>query len=580
MDDIDKINYFHLCSNEILKKIAKISKNRNIFDLSVNYNNYFENTPKVDDMWSLISTSLLMSENLFGTDNIYQILDDNLFEKIEEVIKLGLSADWRECYDNYFLDNNNNRVNEFHHLIDFHMEEYFDDEEAYNDYKQFGCNSSVIDNDCLDYKKLIVRIRNAIAHSNYEVIDNNFLRVYHYENDSNEMDLNIILNKTIILTIIDELNQRAFELLDDITSEYENKFDKLHFESRLVSDSEIIEYLLSFNAFDKDKCIEFLNEAKKDEKFYELSSWENDRELLYDNLDRFDIIYELICGKYMMVRDYATALDALIYDKLNSDSSITGYLWDRIGDYDYFNNNFYETPKKLEKNKLKLLLVAFFNSIILYGFNSNNDGKDIDYSVIDFSKMIIDDKFKEELIQERYIEIESSFDKLSNKERKLVELSESINKNKKLLNDNNHRQIEYFTTILPNVILEQETTYLKDYQDYINMKNTLSNEMYKRLFEISDLNARVNLNGDISKFIFRHLRNSLAHGYVNIPDCIDLNKFDETIICFEDYEKNDKTKLTFRVTIKLLDLIKILTEKNVIREILGIGNNDEKRKSL
>lgn len=563
----NKLNYFYSCSNDILKRIAEVSKSAFLSRLSLEYSSFFESEDKVDDMWSLISTSLLMSENLFGTDNIYQTLDDDLVDKIEEVIKLALNGDWRDCYDSYFLNENNIKVNEFHRLIYFDDVVVVDDEEAYDYYKEFGCNSSVIDNNYLDYKKLVVRIRNAIAHSNYEVIDNNFLRIYHYKNDSTEMDLNIILNKTIVLTIIDEFNQRAFDLFDNFVFEYENKFNKLHFENRLVSDSEIVKYLLSFHAFDEDKCIEFLNEAKRDKKFYELSSCECNGEILFDNFGRFNIIYELICGKYMEVRDYAMALDALIFDKLNKDSGITGYLWDRISDYNYFNNNFNETTEKLEENKLKLLLVSFLNSIILYGFNYNDDGNNINYSVMDFSKMIVDEEFTNKEIRKKYNEVNNLMRELAKQEKNLVDLTEKVNKDRGLLLKGRREKIEteHFTIKLPQRIEERKSQYVTDYRSYIHDKKNIQYKIYKKLFEILDFTDVV--NGDLSEFVFRHLRNSLAHGYIKFPNGIDINNIESTVICFEDYEKNQKDNLTFRGTIIVGELLQVLTNGNVMKEI-------------
>ena len=76
---------------------------------------------------------------------------------------------------------------------------------------------------------------------------------------------------------------------------------------------------------------------------------------------------------------------------------------------------------------------------------------------------------------------------------------------------------------------------------------------------------------DLSDFIFRALRNSLAHGYVSITGDLT-SSFSEVELLFEDYNPNDN-QLTFSGKIKFVDLLNCLLKEDVIINLYG--NNNE-----
>ena len=100
-------------------------------------------------------------------------------------------------------------------------------------------------------------------------------------------------------------------------------------------------------------------------------------------------------------------------------------------------------------------------------------------------------------------------------------------------------------------------------------------DFLQTLSEMEKQGDNYNFNKNLSNFILRHLRNSLAHGCVSFPNDINLENVDDTIICFKDYDSNDRTILTFRGEIRLLDLLNVLTSETYLSDMFGMQKEKE-----
>ena len=75
--------YHALCSNEIFKRISSlVGDDCDLSLFSENYSGWFEGFEPVNFLWPLISTSLLMSENLYKYDKSYKLISDDTIKLI------------------------------------------------------------------------------------------------------------------------------------------------------------------------------------------------------------------------------------------------------------------------------------------------------------------------------------------------------------------------------------------------------------------------------------------------------------------------------------------------------------------
>lgn len=586
--------YFYLCSLKLLNLINKKMKGNQLPNLGQNY--LTESSFGVDYTWSLISTALLMSEQLNDTDKLYASLDDSSLETVKDLLQstsmvIPGNSNISECC---LLDSQNKTAssfNAFMPLPTFYVEEehwdyncelptfspeeelrfaelYRQGEEHYKALMidgPSGCNPSIIKDNVLDIKALMLKVRNAIAHSNYEVIDSNYLRLYNVNNQTNQLDFNVVLNKGIILTIIDELNELASEKYQSFLEDYFYGDNNLLHSTINLSDNDIIAHLLSFGIFDEKDCREFLINAKKHPKFYEENEW-------HDNFDKLMIIYHMMYDKIRPMCDLGIIVNEHIYRKDNGE--IAPEYYTKLGYYQYFNSDYYQTNSDFDdkdsykKNEIKLLLLAFFNCCILNGFNINENGLN---TSIDFSQMIIDenvmDAFTDKHLKQNQALKEYITSQLSKLQKTVKDLNDKVETGNKNLQLHGNIKNKYYLEILPQ--------QLKDFEVLKNKALLERDTFLQMLSEMEKQGDSYNFSKNISAFILRHLRNSLAHGYVSFPNDINIGNIEDTIICFKDYDSNDRTALTFKGEIRLFDLFNILTSEKYVSDIFGIQDKKE-----
>ena len=56
-------------------------------------------------------------------------------------------------------------------------------------------------------------VRNALAHSSYEVTDDNCIRLSHYNHETKKVDMNVLLSKDVVIPIIDIINEVYYNLI-------------------------------------------------------------------------------------------------------------------------------------------------------------------------------------------------------------------------------------------------------------------------------------------------------------------------------------------------------------------------------
>lgn len=584
--------YHALCSNEIFKLISSfVSGDSNITLLSDHYDCLFSENDTVNFIWPMISTSLLMSENLYKYDKSYKLISDGTIKLITDKLYMYpvvlpndrfigpslLDADNNIAssflnYINYdVVDDRRNSYRYGKYIFEEDLERDLVDDDLQETLKRlrkdssYGCNDSIIEDGFINLRKFIQSTRNALAHSNYEVIDENHIRLYHYNTSTKTLDFNIILEPSIIVLIVDELNEIASHKYSCFMECYSDPANSELLEYK-ITDERIIEYMLSFEMFDEDIALNILNEIKNKEAFLSTSSEE----------DKVVIINQMIYERIKPVYDTGIILNDYLYCD-EAGRILADELYDKYGLFDYLNSKYYNTSESdvsdnvYMQNKFKFLLLSFLNCSLLNSYNIA-EGKDI--GVIDFSKMNIDKEiFVKFLVKNgiKSLETISSFERQLEKNKKEWEVTSRLISKKMDILMNSSIDNDYFNIVLPSQIDELGHKRMEISASSISM--SLEVEKAKRQGNM------YNFDKNFSQFVFNHLRNSLAHGYVKFPNNINLSSVSDMDITFEDYNPANKRELTFRGSIKLGDLLTIITSNEYANNVLGM-NSDKNSGSL
>ncbi|MBQ7136484.1 MAG: hypothetical protein IJO43_00720 [Bacilli bacterium] len=579
--------YHALCSNEILKIISSlVSDDSNITSLSTDYDSLFKADDPINFIWPMISTSLLTSENLYKYDKSYKLISESTIKLIvDKLYMYPLVLPNDRFIGPSLLDAENNIASSFLNYINYDVvearhnsyrygkyifEEDFERDLVEDDLKDtlnrlrkdssYGCNDSIIEDGFINLRKFIGMTRNALAHSNYEAIDENYIRLYHYNTSTKRLDFNVILEPSIIVLMVDELNEIASNKYSNFMEVYRDPASSELLEEK-ITDERIIEYMLSFDMFDEDIALSILNEIRNKEAFLNASTEE----------DKVMVIIQTIYERIKPIYDTGIILNDYLYS--DEDGRIlSDELYDKYGLFDYLNSKYYSISESdtndivYKQNKFKFLLLSLLNCSLLNSYNVT-EGKELD--VIDFSKMIIDKEiFGKFLVKNgrKTLEIISSFEsQIEKNKREWKQTSKLIGKKRDILMklgiDN-----DYFNIVLPSELEELGRKRMEISASSISM--ALEVDKAKRQGHM------YNFDKNFSHFVFNHLRNSLAHGYVKFPSSIDLSNVSDMIITFEDYNPIDKKELTFRGTIKLGELLTVITSNTYVNGVLGM--NDDK----
>lgn len=583
--------------------ISNISKDKTMIDLSENYSKLFDVIEDVDIKWMLVSTALLMSEGLFKNDKAYDYVSETTIEEIEEkLFSFNRLMPGEKASTPYLLDSDNKAASPFKDFLLYgdmepdnydYLDDIVDITPEYIEYLKeeekifnlchnlhlregkYGCNNSIIIDGLLDVRKLIMRVRNSLAHSNFEILDENNIRLYHYNRKERKLDFNVILDTSTIINILDELNEIAYEKYSEFNDLYfsHNYIDYELATKKDVCDEDFINYIISFNLFDRETACVIYETATMSDIYKTISFNEkyldDSYNVIYDNVNKMATIIEVMFNYIKPYCDFGIIINDIMYtDQKGSINSDELYVKYDIYSYlksDFYRSNYSKMDENIYKqNYINLLIFSFLNCSLLVSHNEY-ENKNINYLELDFSSMNINESIMNKFLLKH----------INSNENMILNLTKSINDVDSLIKKKNddilrktdlllteYRDIKYFNEDLPKEInnISIEINELKDEKK--NMLNTMT--------VILNNIIKYNYNQDFSNFVFRSLRNSLAHGNVRIYH--DNDEMSSTVILFEDYEPSNK-ELTFRGEIKFVDLLKILTYENNIDEFYNININ-------
>lgn len=487
-------------------------------------------------LWSLISTTILLNEKNYDYN---EDIDVYFKSAIDEIIET------QEMKHNKFLDDKGNEVGNFSDILTNNTlknaamyEENLDDYE-YDLFKEIysleipvdtGCNKLIMTNGNLDISKLVTHVRNAFAHSSYEVIDEGRIRLYSI--NKGKYDLNIEISNLLAVAIIDEVNKKTLNKYVKYIDLYDNEETK----NEVVDIKEAKMLLSEYRCFTDDEIKGFINRNTFEGKCH-----------FNGAINEINDKLNSVCGP-------ALALDYFIYNKYKNVNEYDDYLYNRYGQYQFYNRPL-EEMNEVRRNEIlfKLLFSSLINEEIVRGYNTNQN--DIDN--MDLSKMFLDVSSKDRL-KNKYEQLLKQREKEFNSKHKKIEIQEKkIDTLQKQLKDNKDKDTKYFKETLPKNI-ENEKNNLKVQME--NLKPVLSE--VKKLHVIIACIDNNDLN-ICKKDILNHIRNAIAHGNIYFQD-FDINHLENTYIVFKDYDEKKKED-SFYATIALKDMMDLVMKKEDIK---------------
>ena len=541
--------------------------------------------------WMFMSSFFLLNQEEKNTLPDYLYLD--LARKLKLVNPRGAMC--------IFMDENNEETS------------YANDVNRSN----YGCNDYIFTDGNLDCKMLFHAIRNALAHSSYEVIDKNYIRIYGY-NDENVMNCNFKIQKNMIIEFINKLsNYNAFGNIFPICTLENPNYDnapiqtkedlKSYLESIVVSDITDVKYhdldtlkkLQMYVSYLAQKDNTDINE-NVDYKMLEMFEYDYERKIYYLKMQ----LQNPMTRKTKLIDSVAKSqlkyfMDYKLEEQKLSESQISKII-DHIGQiadtfYNHSAVNQHEIITELIRNELnpsrnismiiedivktssksdgaimdmlndtstkyidydkviKATVISYLNNILLYNYNE----KKVDLSGLDFSGLKIDVDF-EDLISKKNKRI----DDLKRENRNIYKSNKNM---KKRLGDITI-QLERVTDENQKARLTEEKQRLEAIlsQDDGSRQEKNSIEMTALQEDLEDLkNRRVD-----NSYILDHLRNSLAHGNIFFSNTINLNDIGDLEITFIDYYP-DTTDESFKGTIKFRELLTTLSDEKFIDSLFS-----------
>lgn len=586
-------------SDKDLKLIEQISTRMNDILLSNEVSDKY-----VD--WMLISSFFLLNREEKS------ILPEYIYTRLEQ--KINGSSNYRVDYDNLsyelipfciFLDENNNEVS-----FSFNTSE-----------EKLSANSYIWDKNLqkVNYRMLFHSIRNALAHSSYEVIDENYIRVFGTDNAGN-LNVNMKINKEIIVEFIGKLSDYSslgniFPVCTLIEPNFENRSIK--------NKKELRDYLINLQISDVViKKYYDLEQSKKESDYklinenpiinnvaYVFDRFENDYEYMIqkinanlvnittinqDDVERivirlltrhmdFDfnkmvlseeqinsIMEKISLYSDVFYNQGATnqhiILTRLIKEELNPSQIVTDSLYELIRTEKKVDGSIMDSLDETSikyinySSIIKACIIAYLNSILLYSYNEN---KTLDCSNLDFSSMLINKDLLIERKKKRINDLNNNSKNEFYKCEKLKKYIEDLGKKIKYgkLNDKKKNEIE-------QQILDTKNKLAVNIEDYNNKKMINDLEISELKLDLKKIESD---EFDINEYILEHLRHSLAHGNISFMSDIDINNIANIELTFTDFYPRSKRE-SFGGTIKLSDLLTILSDKKYVQSLYNDNN--------
>ena len=543
-----------------------------------------------ESLWPFISTAFLMSQEFITTEKSYNFLknsvveiedyfiDDDGFENICFLDKYSNNFRWFKDYLNvirpeklyvedlfvngdiddkkcdYFIKNCSVSIEE---VEDFFISNNFNLNgrkitNIVTDFKdilkqlcdsEYGYNSEFIKNDNeIDIIKLIVCIRNSLAHSNYEILSNEKIRLY-----STEKKYNFIIDIKLLLVIIDEIS----EYHHNYALWYEKNDNDIKLKNKYyVSNEDLYNIIKSFDIDDlsaKKLLDEFLSKFKPNIKRRSVKSCKEG-------------IFSFILDKYNSSSYYGIIINNYLYS--NKGHNIDGELYRKSPLYNYLLDENYEKydSKGYKTDRLKYYLLALINAYYHSTFNTLETFDSLkQFLPLDLSFIKLDQKTKDNFDLE--------YDKFI-KENELS-LREKLEKYNKLINEQKNKITKYEYDL--------ENSKNQKYKDKIpslilfinNTLNTLEVEKVQIEIELEMIKNKKNF---INYKILKYIRHALSHGDVHFVGEFDFDNVGNNIIVFESFETNPSKKSykSFYGSCKVNDFLNSIIDKDNIKTLLKI----------
>lgn len=544
--------------------------------------------------WMYISSFFLFNQEEKST------LPDYLYLDLERKLKL-INSSGAMCI---FLDENNQE----------------------NDANQlnYRCNNYIITEGKIDCKKLFHAIRNSLAHSSYEVIDKNYIRIYGY-NEKGEMNYNFKIQKGIIIEFINKLsNYNNFGNIFPVCVLENPNYDntpiqtkenlKSYLENIVIFDITAIKYhdldalkklqrgvfkhinqntdinqnidykTLEMFEFDYEQKINDLkmqlqNPMTREKEYIDFVTKSRLKYFMDYKLEQHKLSLSQISNiikKVEQISDTFYNHDAinqheiiteLIRNELNPSRNISMIIEDIVKTDNKLDGKIMDTLngtpiKYIDYDKvIKATIIAYLNNIFLYNYKANN----IDLSSLDFSGLKIDFNLA---------------DLISKKEKRIDDLRRE-NRNIYYTNKNMKKRLSDISIRLSKITDEIEKMKLSEERQ--KLESILSQDdgssQEKNNIEIALLQKDLyNLNNGIvdNSYILEHLRNSLAHGNIFFNDTINLNDIGSLKITFIDYYP-DTTDESFRGTIEFRELLIALNNEKFLNSLFLTSDDQTKK---
>lgn len=554
--------------------------------------------------WMYISTFFLMNREEKGD------LPDYIYPDLERKLKLNSNGGpWL-----VFLDESNEELSFGYNVDD----------------NSYGCNSYIYHDGKYDTKMIFHAVRDAIAHSSYEVVDQDYIRVFGYDERNNIMNCNFKIKKDIVIEFINKISEfRSFGNLFPVCTLEEPNVNNVSIKSEeelkkylkkiIVSYVDIKSYknldqlklmqqyarliehiinphpdinyddtylsdYLEYDYSNKIRHMSFImkNPMCRDTKEIRICL-ENELKIFadydYKELKLSDEQMKRIIDQIKTIKDtfyfhsaynQHSIITELIKNELNPSRNISMVLNDIINTQNKNNGTIMDTLNATASKYIDYDKVIKA-SIIAYLNNIllyNFNGNNVDCSELDFSEM------------------SKNLQPLIDSKQNRIDGLKRENRNKRKTISNNEKRL----SILDRIIASKNGEDPESLEEKINKtaESTKLREevdVNQQIISVLELEIEdIRNNGVVdSYYILEHLRNSLAHGNIFFSNAIDINNLSDLEIIFVDYYSQKRQSAipieSFRGTIKFGQLLGVLNNEKFIKSLFKIKKNSEQKKS-
>ena len=581
----------------LLKSDKDLNLLRNIYDQNISLiGNGSSMEENID--WMFISTFFLMNQEEKGD------LPDYIYPDLERKLKLASNGGpWL-----IFLDENN-------------QEESYGFNVTQN---TCGSNSYIYDNGKYDTKKIFHAVRDALAHSSYEVVDKDYIRIYYKDDKTNNMTTNFKIKKDIIIEFIDKISKfRSFGNVFPLCSLEKPNVNNTSIKNEDELDAYLQQIIVSNINIKKYSNLDQLKQLQQYARLLEHASnpdpmLYNDNTKLSDSLE-YDFITKIqylksrvenpMCRSAKEIRMYSeqslkifadydysesklnaeqiesikkqilqfkdvfysnsaynqhSIITELVRNEVNPNRNISSIIADIVSTDKKENGNIMDT---LDESASKYIdYEKIVKATIIAYLNNvllyNFNENNIDCSGLDFTRML---KNLQPLIDVKENDIKGKKAERGNKRKTIVK---------------NEKRIGVLDRIIENNPNSRENN--------VNEKNARIQENNKLSENISNLDRiiqtleleveNIKQNGIVDNYyVLEHLRNSLAHGNIYFSDVIDLNNICDLEVTFVDYypkkREDDVSVESFRGTIKFGELLSTLNNEKYVASLFSKKDN-------